>query len=74
MPKLSTNFEEILSLTHENFEEQISSSNLLSSLIIIYFNYYSIYYNDRIFEEFGMKENREAAEALTTPYFKAMTH
>jgi len=21
-----------------------------------------------------MKENREAAEALTTPYFKAMTH
>jgi hypothetical protein len=40
----------------------------------MYFNYYSIYYNDRIFEEFGMKENREAAETLTTPYFKAMTH
>ena len=40
----------------------------------MYFNYYSMYYNDRIFEEFGMKENREAAEALTTPYFKAMTH
>jgi hypothetical protein len=63
--KLRFIFREVLSLTHENFEEQIRYSSLLSSLIIIYFNYYSIYYNDRIFEVFGMKENREAAEALT---------
>jgi len=74
LSKLRLIFGEILSLIHENFEEQIRSSSLLSSLIIMYFNYYSIYYNDRIFEEFGMKENREAAETLTTPYFKAMTH
>jgi hypothetical protein len=75
LAKLPLIIGEVLSLTHENFEEQISSSSLLSSLIIIYdYSYYSIYYNDVIFEEFGMKENREAAETLTTPYFKAITH
>jgi len=74
LSKLRLIFREVLSLTHENFEEQVRYSSLLPSLIIMYFNYYSMYYNDRIFEEFGMKENREAAEALTTPYFKAMTH
>jgi hypothetical protein len=74
LSKLRFIFREVLSLTHENFEEQIRYSSLLSSLIIIYSNYYSMYYNDRIFEVFGMKENKEAAEALTTPYFKAMTH
>jgi len=74
LSKLRLIFGEVLSLTHENVEEQIRSSSLLSSLIITYFNYYSIYYNDRIFEEFSMKGNMEAAEALTTTHFKAMTH
>jgi hypothetical protein len=73
--KLQLIFGEVLSLTHENFEERITSGTFLSSLITIYdYNCYSIYYNDLIFEEFGMKENREAAEDLTTPYFKAMPH
>jgi hypothetical protein len=30
--------------------------------------------NDKIFEEFRMKENREAAKALTTTYFKSIMH
>jgi len=44
VPKLSTNFEEILSLTHENFEEQnkdLGTSTIITIIIIInaYCNY-----------------------------------
>jgi len=40
------------------------------SLIIVCYNYCSVYDNKRILEECNEEENREAAEAVTTPCVK----
>jgi hypothetical protein len=63
-------FGEILSLFHGDFEQQIRSTSLPSSFIIIYCKYYIAYCNKMILEECDMKENEEEPEAVTTPYFK----
>jgi hypothetical protein len=56
-----------------DFEQQRRPRELSSSQIIIYYNYYTVYYSERILEECEVKENTEAAEAVTTPYFGRLT-
>jgi hypothetical protein len=60
----------MLSHAHGDFLQKIKSRNVSSSLITIYYNYYIAYYNERILMECDMEENREAAEAVTTPHFQ----
>ena len=62
--------EEILSRADGDFEQLIRSRSLPLSLNIICYNYCNVYDNKRILEECDEEENREAAEAVTTPCVK----
>ena len=64
---------EILSRVHRNFEQQIRSRDLPSSLNICY-NYYIVHYHKTILKELGVEEHWEADEAVATPLFKRLSN
>jgi hypothetical protein len=48
------------------FEQQIRFRSLPLSLIIICYNYCTVYDNKRMLKDCGEEENKEAAEAVMT--------
>ena len=50
-----------------DFEQQIRSRNLSLLLMIIYYNYYILYFDKNILEECDTEENTESSRDLTTP-------
>lgn len=73
MPKLRRIFGEIVSLVRWDFEQQIRSRDLPSSLNICY-NYYIVHYHKTILKELGVEEHWEADEAVATPLFKRLSN
>lgn len=69
---IADNFVEILSCAYGDFEQQIKSRNFPSPLII-YYSYYTVYYN-RLFKNCDVKQNGDAADVVTTPYFKILSN
>ena len=68
MSKSRIIFGEILSRAHGHFGQQIRSRSLPSSLIIIYYNYYIVYYNKYRFQwPRGLRRGSTATRFLGLP-------